>query len=250
LSAPAKSRPPLKALKRKQMLYQVVQDEVKAYIIEHNLKAGDPLPPETELAQQLNVSRNSVREAVKALEALGILEARHGTGLFVLDFSFDPILDNLAYGIMLDLKPLIDVLEVRFHLEYSMVDKVIQKKTPEQIQRLRGALDQLEAAAQQGFYSAEADRAFHRHLYDEINNHILWRILDIFWMVLRQAEDHAALPRPSDPVESHRVHVPILEALEAGDANAMRDAIRQHYQGVEARVMKHQEEQARRSEST
>jgi DNA-binding FadR family transcriptional regulator len=249
LSAPDKSRPPLKALKRKQMLYQVVQDEVKAYIIENSLKAGDPLPPETELAIQLNVSRNSVREAVKALEALGILEARHGTGLFVLDFSFNPILDNLAYGIMLDLKPLIDVLEVRFHLEYSMVDKVIQKKTPEQIQRLRDALDQLQVAAQQGYYSAEADRAFHRHLYDEINNHILWRILDIFWMVLRQAEDHAALPRPDDPVESHRVHVPIIDALAAGDADAMRAAITLHYQGVEARVMRHQEEQAKRTDA-
>ena len=250
MSAPDKSRPPLKALKRKQMLYQVVQDEVKSYIIEHSLKAGDPLPAETELAQQLNVSRNSVREAVKALEALGILEARHGTGLFVRDFSFDPILDNLAYGIMFDLKPLIDVLEVRFHLEYSMVEKVIQKVSPEQIQRLGDALDQMQAAAEQGYYSAEADRAFHRHLYDHINNYVLWRILDIFWTVLRQAEDHAALPRPADPVESHRVHMPIMEALKAGDADAMRSAIAWHYQGIEARVRRHQEEQAKRSENS
>jgi DNA-binding FadR family transcriptional regulator len=66
----------MKALKRKQMLYQVVQDEVKSYILRNDLKAGDPLPPETELAQQLDVSRNSVREAVKGLEALGILETR------------------------------------------------------------------------------------------------------------------------------------------------------------------------------
>src|SRR5690349_700406 len=64
LPVPVKSRPPLKALKRKQMVYEVVQAEVKSYILEHGLKAGDPLPPETDLAQQLNVSRNSVREAV------------------------------------------------------------------------------------------------------------------------------------------------------------------------------------------
>jgi len=250
LPLPDKSRPPLKALKRKQMLYQVVQDEVKSYIIEHRLKAGDPLPPETELAQQLNISRNSVREAVKALEALGILEARPGTGLFVRDFSFDPILDNLAYGMLFDLKPLIDVLEVRFHLEYSMVEKVIQKVTPEQVQRLRAMLDQMRVAAEQGYYSAEADRAFHRHLYDHINNYILWRILDVFWMVLRQAEDHAALPGPTDPLESYRVHIPILEALEAGDADAMRAAITRHYQGVEARVRRHQEARSKQAETT
>lgn len=243
MSIAAKSPPPLKALKRKQMLYQTVQEAVKAYIIEHDLKAGDPLPPETELAQQLNVSRNSVREAVKALEALGILEARHGTGLFVRDFNFDPILDNLAYRILFDLKPLMDVLEIRLHLEYSMVDKVIQKATPEQIQRLRAVLNQMRAAAEQGYYSAEADRAFHRHLYDNVNNHVLWQILDVFWTVLRQAEDHAALPRPTDVVEAYQVHVPILAALEAGDAKAMRAAIVHHYQGVEARVRRHQEAQ-------
>jgi DNA-binding FadR family transcriptional regulator len=232
------------------MLYQVVQDEVKSYIIQHRLKAGDPLPPETELAQQLNISRNSVREAVKALEALGILEARPGTGLFVRDFSFDSILNNLAYGILFDLKPLIDVLEVRFHLEYSMVEKVIQKVTSEQIQRLREVLDEMRLAAEQGYYSAEADRAFHRHLYDYINNDVLWRILDVFWTVLRQAEDHAALPRPADPVESYHVHVPILDALEAGDADAMRAAITRHYQGIGARVRQHQEAKAKQTETS
>ncbi len=59
LPVPIKSRPPLKALTRKQMVYEVVRAEVKSYILEHGLKAGDPLPPETDLAQQLNVSRNS-----------------------------------------------------------------------------------------------------------------------------------------------------------------------------------------------
>ncbi len=241
MSTSPKLHPPLKALKRKQMLYQTVQEEVKAYIIEHGLKPGDPLPPETELAQQLQVSRNSVREAIKALDALGILEARHGTGLFVRDFNFDSIVDNLAYGILFDLKPLIDVLEVRLHLEFGMVDKVIQKVTPEQIQRLRGVLDRMQAAAQQGYYSAEADRAFHRHLYDNVNNNVLWQILDVFWTVLRQAEDNAALPRPADPVEAYRVHVPIVDALEASDVDAMRAAIVRHYQGVEVRVKRHQE---------
>ena len=241
MTIPAKPHPPLKALPRKPMLYQTVQEAVKTYILEQGLKAGDPLPPETELAQQLHVSRNSVREAIKALDALGILEARHGTGLFVRDFNFDPIVDNLAYGMLFDLKPLVDVLEIRLHLEYSMVDKVIQKATPEQIQRLRGVLDRMLEAAQQGFYSAEADRAFHRHLYDNINNHLLWQILDVFWTVLRQAEDNAALPRPPDAMEAYHVHVPIVDALEAGDANAMRAAVVQHYQGVEARVQRHQE---------
>ncbi len=74
-------------LKRPQFLYQAVQDEVKAYILEQSLMPGDALPPETELAEQLGVSRNSVREAIKSLETLGIVEARTGAGLFVRNFS-------------------------------------------------------------------------------------------------------------------------------------------------------------------
>lgn len=59
--------PLFKTVKRKQLLHQLAQDEIKSYIIEHSLKPGDPLLSETELAQQLGISRNSAREAVKAL---------------------------------------------------------------------------------------------------------------------------------------------------------------------------------------
>jgi DNA-binding FadR family transcriptional regulator len=237
----------MKALKRKQMLYQVVQDEVKSYILEHDLKPGDPLPPETELAQQLDVSRNSVREAVKALEALGILETRQGTGLFVRHFSFDPILDNLAYGMLFDLKHLNDVMEVRCQLELGMVEKVVQKVTPDQVQRLREILDEMRISAEQGIYSAEADRAFHQHLYDNVKNILLWRILDIFWEVQRNAIKYRAMPGPTDPMESYQVHIPIIDALEAGNAEAMRAAIASHYQGIERRIQRFQEAQSKQS---
>jgi len=245
VSAPAKTRPPMNAIKRKPMLYQTVQDVVKSYILQHGLRAGDALPPETELAQQLNVSRNSVREAVKALEALGILETRPGTGLFVRHFSFDPILDNLAYGMLFDLEHLNDVLEVRCQLELGMVEKVVQKVTPDQVQRVREALDEMRLSAEQGVYSAEADRAFHQHLYDNVKNLLLWKILDIFWEVQRHAIHYRAMPGPSDPMESYRVHIPIMDALAAGDAEAMRAAIASHYHGIERRIQRFQESQAK-----
>jgi DNA-binding FadR family transcriptional regulator len=244
----AKTPPPLKALKRKQLLYQAVQEEVKAYILRNSLKPNDPLPPETELAQQLDISRNSVREAVKALEALGILEARPGTGLFVREFNFDPILNNLAYGMLFDLKQLTDALEVRFHLEYGMVENVIQKMTSEQVRQLREVLEQMHDSAKEGRYSAEADRAFHRHLYDNVNNLLLWKILDIFWEVLRLAQEYAAMPGPADPMESYRVHIPIVDALEQRDVEGMRAALSRHYKGIAARIERFQQIQSQRSQ--
>ena len=77
---------PMMPLKHRPPLYEVLQQKIKNYIIQNSLKPGDRLPSETELAQQLGVSRNSVREAVKALEMLDIVETRSGAGLFVGDF--------------------------------------------------------------------------------------------------------------------------------------------------------------------
>lgn len=235
-----KSTPPLKALKSKQLLYQTVQEEVKAYIIQHGLKPGDPLPPETHLAEQLNISRNSVREAVKALEALGILEARPGTGLFVRDFTFDPILNNLAYGIMFDLKQLTDVFEVRYHLEYSMAEKAVQAVTTAQLNRLHDVLDIMLTNAKKNVYSAQIDRTFHLYLHENVKNVVLMKILEIFWEVLRRAEEKASFPPPDNAMESYLVHVPIVEALEARDVEGMREAIKTHYNGVVDRLRRWQ----------
>ncbi|MHB8629891.1 MAG: FadR/GntR family transcriptional regulator [Aggregatilineales bacterium] len=239
---------PLKAMKRKEMLYQTVQEEIKAHILENGLKAGDALPPETELAIQLDISRNSVREAVKALEALGIVESRPGTGLFVREFNFDSIVNNLAYGTLFELQQISNVLEVRLHLEAGMVERVIEKLTPEQIQRLRAILDQMRDAAVEGHYSEEADRAFHRCLYDNVNNPLLWNILDVFWNVLRLAQKYEAMPGPTNPMDSYRVHIPIVDALEKRDVEGMRAALRHHYGGIEARLRRFEEARAQKSE--
>ena len=90
---------PMTPLKRPPPLHVSVRESLRRHIDENRLEAGDPLPPEGDLAQQLGVSRNSVREAIKALESLGVLEMRRGVGVFVKAFSFEPLLENLTYGL-------------------------------------------------------------------------------------------------------------------------------------------------------
>jgi len=238
---------PFKRVRRKQLLYQLAQEEIKSYIIEHSLKPGDPLPPETDLAQQLGIGRNSVREAVKALEALGILEARAGAGLFVRSFSFDSILDNLAYGLHFEIKKLSDVLEVRYHIEYGMVPRVIESQTPEQLQRLRGMLVQMREVAERGQYSAEYDEIFHRLLHENDDNSVLLKILDVFWAIYRQAQEKVSMPEPADPLDTYQRHADLVQALEARDIEAMQTAMARHRKGVDTRVR--MLEQAQRQEA-
>jgi len=87
-----------------------VQASLRSYILENQLPSGAPLPPENELARRLGVSRSAVREAVKGLESLGLIEIRHGSGLFVGSFSFEPLLNNLPYTLVSNLKELSDLL--------------------------------------------------------------------------------------------------------------------------------------------
>ena len=82
------------------LLNQAVQERVKDYITDNHLEPGDPLPAEAQLAADLGVSRGSVREAIKSLESLGIVEVRHGSGIYVRRFNFDSIFNLLSYGVI------------------------------------------------------------------------------------------------------------------------------------------------------
>lgn len=233
-------------LKRKQSLYQVAQEEIKAYILRHSLKPGDPLPPESELAQRLGIGRNSVREAVKALEALGILETRQGSGLFVRGFSFDAILSNLPYSLVFQVKELTDLLEVRSYLEHATVERVLKGATPEQLAKLHGLLDRMRRDAEGGIYSAEDDRQFHQTLYENVDNRVLVGIMDVFWGLLLQVQQQQrdAIPEPSDPMDTYRRHAQIVQALEKRDVQAMRAAFHGQHVGIETRLRAYQEHRA------
>jgi DNA-binding FadR family transcriptional regulator len=239
------TRPPkLKSLRRNKLLYQAVQEEIKSYILKHHLVPGDAIPTEHELAQQLDISRNSVREAVKSLEALGILESRAGSGLYVRSFSFDSILNNLPYGLLFDLKVLTDLVEVRMYMETGMMARVGEQVTPDQLAELQRVLDHMRVEAERGVYSEEDDRLFHQILYRNVNNEILSRILDIFWLALRQAQKAADIP-PASPMEAYERHVLIAHSLSQRDVAALKEAMQLHYTGIRLRLERFKQSHSR-----
>jgi DNA-binding FadR family transcriptional regulator len=228
-------RPKLNAIKRTPLLYQI-QEEIKRYIVDHQLKPGDSLPSEGELARQLDISRNSVREAVKSLEVLGIVASRPGSGLFVKDFSFDSIINNLPYGLLFAVKSVLDVLEVRAHLEYGMVERVIQEVTSKQLHVLGEIVSRMKREADAGRYSAEDDRAFHEALYMNVDNLVLLKVLDIFWLVVLRARELAHVADPASPIDTYHSHKRLLEALESRDVEQMRAAFDHHYGRFQLRL--------------
>ena len=224
-----------KPLARPASLHETVQEAIRTYIMENNVRPGEALPPETDLARQLGVSRNSVREAVKALESLGILEARRGSGLFVAEFSFDPLLDNLTYGLRFDVNQLTELLEVRRVLETGLVDQTMQAITPETIDALAATIEQMRQHAEVNQSITEQDRRFHQILFEPLGNTTLLKLLDIFWRTYQDAARTHDM-RNTDLVGTYRDHAAIFEAVRDQDVERAQIALDKHYDGLKGRL--------------
>lgn len=225
----------LERLDRPPLISQSVQEAIRDYMTSQRLKPGDALPAETELARQLGVGRNSVREAVKALETLGILEVRRGSGLFVREFSLEPLLNGLPYAIMSDLETLAEVFEVRRILEVGVIEAAMQSMPPDTPAALRRAVDRMAAKAAGGEPFPDEDREFHQLLFNHMDNGILRTLLDTFWQVFQNAALSDAV-HDVDVDQTYRDHVAILDAVLAGDAAAAQLALDGHYDGLRSRL--------------
>jgi DNA-binding FadR family transcriptional regulator len=232
----------IKPLKRPPLLHVSVQESLRAHIEDNDLKPGAPLPPESELAMQLGVSRNSVREGIKALESLGVLETRRGIGVFVKKFSFEPLLENLAYGLGSALKHIEEVIDIRRALEVGLIDRTMKLIGRDDIAELRRTLDGMRRRAERGESFPEEDRHFHHLLFRCQNNEVLSRLLEVFWIAFYKASDFVNLEN-TDPVSTWRDHVAIVDAVEAGDLAMAKARLDKHYEGI-TRVIAHNKPRA------
>ncbi|SIT58958.1 GntR family transcriptional regulator [Mesorhizobium prunaredense] len=227
----------IEPLTRPPLLHVSVQESLRKYIQSNQLKAGDPLPPETFLAQRLGVGRNSVREAIKALESIGILETRRGIGVFVKEFSFKPLLDNLAYGLQDSLRDVEELREIRRVLETGLIAKTIEMISAEDIAALRQLTESMRRRAERQESFAEEDQQFHQLLFRCQNNHMLSALIDIFWVAFNKASNFTSLDNPT-PLATWRDHHEIVEAVAAKDVDRARQRLDDHYRGIQQVIAK------------
>ena len=223
-------------IQRPPLLHRTVQEAIRTYILENNLQPDDMLPPENDLAQQLGVSRSSVREAIKGLESLGLLEARRGSGVFVRSFSFEPLLANLEYSLLFDLRELVELLEIRRVLETGMVGVALAVMGEEQLTVLEQIVERMRLRAEEGEAFPDEDRAFHLELFRKVENQTLLKLLDIFWLVLNKAIQHNAALWDDNPLWTCQLHADIVQALRTGDEAEAGSALFEHYAGIEQRL--------------
>jgi DNA-binding FadR family transcriptional regulator len=215
-----------------------VQDEVKDLILRRRLVAGDPLPTESELVEELGVGRNAVREALKALQAVGIVDIRHGFGMFVGRISLNGLVDELAFHSRITMgderSQLGYLIEIREALERGLAQLLIDGPAAGSAP-VDEVLARMEAEAAVGVVSPETDRLFHEVLYRPLNNPLVGQLLGAFWDVYHQLRDELGEPDET-PADVARKHRDIRDAVVAGDKAAAATAMRAHFAGVRARL--------------
>lgn len=220
----------MKAIKTSKR-YKLVIRAIQNYIIDNNLEAGDRLPTENELAEKLQVGRSSVREAVKSLEVLGVIETKAGEGMFVRSFNFLPILENLPYSMMFDRDDLSEVLEIRITLELSNLKKVIDNIDAEHLKKIELVVEKMKKSRESNDIVAfvEADERFHKLLFQPVNNELLKKLLGIFWTLLENAKDFSKLADPNLQA-GYKKHKAIYQALAEKDHDKLYKLLEKHYE--------------------
>lgn len=205
-------------------LGQIVSRYIKQCITEQRLSPGDQLPSEAQIAEKLGISRGSVREAVKSLQSLGIVDVQHGRGLFVRDMNLDSLLEVLTFGAEFDSALLAELVQLRRWLETAAIGEVIQRMDHAQLERIAQCLKRWGDHAGRGSVSSEDDREFHRLLYRNLDNRAFLQLLDIFWVVFNRSTppEIRTDPQPIQTLDEHRT---IFEMVREGNAAAARDAI-------------------------
>ena len=207
--------------------------KIKDMILSGELSAGERLPPEKELSEKLGLSRSSLREAVKALEIIRVLDVRRGDGTYVT--SLEPKLLTEAMTFIVDLhkdETILDIFEVRRILEPAAAAIAAGRITPEQLTALRATLDSVDVDTSVEDL-VEHDLIFHSLITAAADNAYLASVLDALSSSTVRARIWRGLTQEKAVDRTLSEHTAIIEALERGDANLAKALLTVHISGVE-----------------
>lgn len=212
-------------------------DAIKELILSEGLQPGDPMPTESALCEQLGISRSSVREAIRTLGSLDIVEVRHGHGTFVGGLSMAPLVNGLNFRARMDahddLRTLREVLDVRIALDLSVADTLAREYQGTEDPELSALVTAMTRKASAGELFIDEDRAFHHQLLTKVDNTLISELVTAFWTIHTDLQPHLGVAPAPDIIETARAHGLMLKSAQAGDASAYREAVQAHYAPLE-----------------
>ncbi|QOY33910.1 FadR/GntR family transcriptional regulator [Anaerobacillus isosaccharinicus] len=212
---------------QQEKIYIEIIRELNHIIQEDELKTGDKLPSERELSERLNVGRSSVREALRSLELLDLIETRRGEGTFIKSIGGHRLVEVLASFFLREKKARNDLAETRKIVEIEGLRLACERIDEAQLQNLEKLIEQSKKSWDNGDFPVEEDYLFHKTIVEACHNSLLLHI----WISLVEYSKVAlreSLSREGRPEQSIKEHIQIYTALKSRNEEEAIKALRNH----------------------
>jgi GntR family transcriptional repressor for pyruvate dehydrogenase complex len=214
---------------KKSRLSEEVLRRLKAMIIDGTFKPGDQLPSERELSEMFQVSRASIREALRILETLGFLEAKVGVGggTFVKEVSIDALVNPFSELLGSEKELIMEMLDFRRVLETEIARSAAEQRTDDDLRHIEETIEQMRKNITSGGIGVEGDTAFHDAVAEASGNRVFRKMLSMAKSLLVQTR-RTTLEIPGQPEKSVIDHREIFEAIRAGDGDLAAARMNEH----------------------
>jgi GntR family transcriptional repressor for pyruvate dehydrogenase complex len=224
-------------------IYEEIVEQIRRLMAGGELKPGDKLLPERELAERLRVSRASVREGIKALEMMGFVEIKPGDGTFVRDTNTNDIIQPLAMFLAVEKSSLLDMFEIRRIFETATARMAAERASEDEVGRVETALENMKKSfnAQDSEKGEEYDTAFHYILVEATHNSLLIRLFRTIAEDFSRAVSAARRQLYIHEDNSKKIldqHRRIYEAIKNHDPNMASQAMLEHLTYAEGEMTK------------
>ncbi|MCL5045295.1 MAG: FadR family transcriptional regulator [Actinobacteria bacterium] len=216
--------------------YRVIVSEIQELIKQGGLAPGDQLLPERQLAEKLGVSRPTLREALTALEAMGIIEVSPGGGAYVKEVNLDAVVQSLAMTMAKEQQDIYHLVELRRILEIQTVRLAAVRAQETDLFRIRENAVQMQRDVEAGRPADESDVSFHFHIADAAQNPMITNVMTMLAGLMREAYGPSRKKLLGDHDKAQLFcdqHRRIYQAIRDRDPDAAERAMTEHFQSIE-----------------
>ena len=231
----------LKPIKTKKIYEQIV-DQIGILVADGQLKPGDRLPSERELVERFQVSRASIREAISALEMMGLIEVRAGEGTYIRQVNIDSVVAPLAWMLFIEKDTDLELYEVRKILEVQAAGIAAERAEEDEISDMYEALEVMRMDLEIDRLGEDADHRFHFAIARATHNKILMRLMntisDTMQKTLKSSRSKLYEERTT-PKRLYQEHCSLYEAIKNHNMLEAQQLMLDHLVGVETQLAKH-----------
>ncbi len=216
----------------------LIVQQIKTAILSGKIKQGVKLPTELELMKRFQVSRISVRAALRSLEAVGLVKIKHGSGVFVAELDSKPLTESLFSMLRIKNTTIAELSEARMIFEPSMARLAAERITPEELDNLEKNISQTSSALKEGLrmLASNLNIEFHSLIAHATHNTVVGLSMKTFFDVLKQmtldiTDDQDS--RLNISTRAVNAHTQIIQAMRQRDPNRVHELMTNHIQRIQ-----------------